>query len=666
MKKRKAAAAFCAAVLLFTGCSGGADTVSDGTEETVPEESGPVRAQDDFYRYVNGEYLENAEFEYGYQATASGLNAVDVGEQVEDIVREIVAGSGYAEGTEEYIIQNAYNSYLAYDFENAGVPEQLQQAMDDIMAVQSVDELLILDSTLNYELAGRFNLVPVTLETNYFDSTEECLTFTQLSSLFGADFTALEDSYDSLDDVKTFTSIVMQSMGFSREDADELGQQAGYMVMEVYNHTDTEQFDALMHEEYFQLYTREQIDEILTNVDLDAYLMAYGIDLTGIDEFGIFDPEQLQSINDMFTDENLDVLKAIELSNLIQDYGQFIYPYYDQLRQYSSTSYDTAEDQAINVVINELAAETDPIYVEQYYTEEMDDALVSMCDDIRDEYREMISEAEWLSEDTRAGLIEKLDNIIYITGASSHRHDPSEYRDLTYDDYFRFIVDYRCMGLMESLSGFTQPVDRSAPGMAMQTLNACYDPSSNSITITVAIMNAPQFDLDQDYYANLGGLGMVIAHEMGHAFDSNCINYDQNEAYNPSWVSDADRQTLIDRNQQAVSYFEDNFTMFGVYHVDGEQTLGENYADLGGMECISRIPETNEERMIMYESFAAIWCEKILDTAFINQIATDVHSPSYIRVNAILSTVDLFYETYGVTEGDGMYIPPENRISRWY
>ena len=219
---------------------------------------------------------------------------------------------------------------------------------------------------------------------------------------------------------------------------------------------------------------------------------------------------------------------------------------------------------------------------------------------------------------------------------------------------------------MESLSGFTQPVDRSAPGMAMQTLNACYDPSSNSITITVAIMNAPQFDLDQDYYANLGGLGMVIAHEMGHAFDSNCINYDQNGAYNPSWVSDADRQTLIDRNQQAVSYFEDNFTMFGVYHVDGEQTLGENYADLGGMECISRIPETNEERMIMYESFAAIWCEKILDTAFINQIATDVHSPAYIRVNAILSTVDLFYETYGVTEGDGMYIPPENRISRWY
>ena len=103
-----------------------------------------------------------------------------------------------------------------------------------------------------------------------------------------------------------------------------------------------------------------------------------------------------------------------------------------------------------------------------------------------------------------------------------------------------------------------------------------------------------------------------------------------------------------------------------MYHVDGERTLGENYADLGAMECISRIPETNEQRMIMYENFARIWCQKLLDSSLIHQLASDSHSPSIIRVNGILSTIDLFYETYGVTEGDGMYIPPEDRISRWY
>ena len=120
------------------------------------------------------------------------------------------------------------------------------------------------------------------------------------------------------------------------------------------------------------------------------------------------------------------------------------------------------------------------------------------------------------------------------------------------------------------------------------------------------------------------------------------------------------------RNAQAVDYFEDNFTVLHVYHVDGEQTLGENYADLGAMECVSSIPETDEERKLLFENYARIWCTKKSEDAVINQIDEDLHSPEIIRVNAILSTVNSFYETYGVKEGDGMYIPTEKRISRWH
>jgi predicted metalloendopeptidase len=120
------------------------------------------------------------------------------------------------------------------------------------------------------------------------------------------------------------------------------------------------------------------------------------------------------------------------------------------------------------------------------------------------------------------------------------------------------------------------------------------------------------------------------------------------------------------RNAQAISYFEDNFTVFGVYHVDGEQTLGENYADLGSLECITSLAHSSAQLEKLFESYATLWGGRELDTAVIDQIATDEHSPSVIRVNAILSTVDAFYETYDVQEGDGMYIAPENRISRWY
>ena len=161
---------------------------------------------------------------------------------------------------------------------------------------------------------------------------------------------------------------------------------------------------------------------------------------------------------------------------------------------------------------------------------------------------------------------------------------------------------------------------------------------------------------------------MIIAHEMGHAFDSNCILFDENGIYNPGRIPQEDMDILNERNEAAAAYFEDNFTVFGVYHVDGHQTLGENYADLGGMECLAAIAEnaTQQEREAFFENYARIWCEKVTDSAVTGQLIHDEHSPAVIRVNSILSTLDLFYETYGVTEGDGMYIDPDARISRWY
>jgi predicted metalloendopeptidase len=482
----------------------------------------------------------------------------------------------------------------------------------------------------------------------------------------GADFRQLEESYDSLDEVKFYTSAVMQAMGYDKDAADEMGQQVGYYVMDIYNATDTEQFYSLMTAENFKLYTREQIEAILTNVDINAYYNEIGIDISGVQEFGIYDPGQLQALNDSFVEENLEVLKMIELCNFIRVYEDYIYPSYDTLRQYAEENVNTPEDRAIDVILQRYAQQTDPLYVERYYNEEMDQALISMCDDIRESYRTLISGAEWLSESTRQGLLQKLDNIIYITGMDVHRADPSIYAGLECENYYQYTLGLNRIKTQELIEHFFDPVDRGAVVMSMQAMNAAYSPSNNSISITAAIMRAPFFDVNADYYANLGGLGMVIAHEMGHAFDSKNINYDANGVFNPLWVGEEDRAALDERDQAAVEYFENNFTIFGVYHVDGERTLGENFADLGGVECISLIPQTNEERRIMYENFARVWCAKVLDTGLVSQLASDVHSPGYIRVMAVLSSIDQFYEAYGVTEGDGMYLPPEERISRWY
>lgn len=122
---------------------------------------------------------------------------------------------------------------------------------------------------------------------------------------------------------------------------------------------------------------------------------------------------------------------------------------------------------------------------------------------------------------------------------------------------------------------------------------------------------------------------------------------------------------LEERNQVAVEYFETYFSVFDVYHVDGNLTLGENYADLGAMECVTNIAKTKEEYTKLFENYALIWCEYTLNKDVIEQLAEDPHSPATIRVNAILATTDTFYEVYNPQDGDRMYVAPENRISRW-
>ena len=666
MRKFKELTALVLAAVMLAGCQVSVP-VPDETDGQVQsaEEHGPYRPQDDFFMYVNEEALANAVFEYGEIQAGSAFDSKLVDDQIEAVVNGAVAGSGYEIGSEEYIIQQAYNLYLNYDEENAEVPEEIDAVMHEIDEVSSIDEFLMLDARLarDYAVTSYFN---VTVDFNYLDSDHRIICLPQYSGIIDADFKTLDDTFAPLNGVKNTSSSFLQAMGHDKDYSDQTGNELGQIVMDIYSATDLEVVDELMTFMYFQVASYDELQEVLSNVDLEAYFTAMGYDAQYLDEFGYVDIGQIAALNDALTEENLEALKAWELVKFGMAYRQFVIPCYDALSNYATIDYATREEQAMDFVRSTCAAQTDPIYVEQYYSQETDDALISMCDDIRESYRALISQASWLSEETRQGLLEKLDNIIYVTGSGVTRTDPSEYSDLNYDDLFSFILSYRLHENRDKTEQLSVPVDRTESYMPMQTFNACYNPTFNNITITCAIITEPLFSPRQDYYTNLGGLGMVIAHEMGHAFDSNCIAFDQNGNYNPSWIISEDIQTLESRNEAAIHYFEDNFTVFGVYHVDGEQTLGENYADLGAMECISRIPHTQEQREAMFTNYAVIWGGKELDTAVIDQIDTDEHSPSVIRVNAILSTVEVFYSTYNVTEGDGMYIAPENRISRWY
>ena len=233
------------------------------------------------------------------------------------------------------------------------------------------------------------------LDVDYIESEPWLLSFPQLSSFISVDYKTVEESYSPFDDLKDYASDLLEAIGHSEEEADEIGLQLGQLAVDIYNATDMDQLNAPHSYMGYEVYSRDQIAEILTNFDLDAYLSMMGPDYAASDRFGIFDPGQLAGLNDLFVEDNLNALKAWELCIVAETYGDFMYNGYEGLSTYSRLLIGTPEEQACDNVIQTLTDQTDIIYIENYYTEEMDQELRSLCDDIIDEYRILIGDAEY-------------------------------------------------------------------------------------------------------------------------------------------------------------------------------------------------------------------------------------------------------------------------------
>lgn len=198
-------------------------------------------------------------------------------------------------------------------------------------------------------------------------------------------------------------------------------------------------------------------------------------------------------------------------------------------------------------------------------------------------------------------------------------------------------------------------------GMPAYAVNAYYDSQKNSITVPMGIFRAPIYDVNADYYTNLGGLGSIIAHEIGHAFDADGIQYDEKGNYRPERISTERTELLSD----AVSSYFGGMQIMDTFYINGENTKGENAADLGGMQVIASMTDDKNELRRIFESYAKLWATLSFDTSVSEQLTYDVHSPAEIRVNAVLSSVDKFYEVYDISDSDNMFVPYDRRVRVW-
>ena len=219
-----------------------------------------------------------------------------------------------------------------------------------------------------------------------------------------------------------------------------------------------------------------------------------------------------------------------------------------------------------------------------------------------------------------------------------------------------------CLSIADQVN---QPVDRSIWIASPQDVNAYYYPLDNSINIPAGILGGIFYSDEMSREEKLGHIGVIVAHEISHAFDTSGRQYDEQGNLSNWWTED-DYRKFHQRAQKLVDYYN-GFEPIPNYPVNGAMLDTEAIADLTGVKCMLRIAadEENFDYDRFFRTLASNWrCLTTLETEAFS-IEQDSHPLAYLRTNAVVVQFEEFHKTYGTKEGDGMYLAPEYRLEIW-
>ncbi|MEJ7587679.1 MAG: M13 family metallopeptidase [Ferruginibacter sp.] len=328
----------------------------------------------------------------------------------------------------------------------------------------------------------------------------------------------------------------------------------------------------------------------------------------------------------------------------------------------------------VNKVDNGLGELLGQLYVKKYFTDSAKKRMDELVNNLQKAFKNRIRKLDWMSDTTRQKALAKLNTFLKKIGY------PSKWK--TFDDvvidrnnFFANAQVIKEHNQKEMVDKIGKPVDRTEWGMSPPTVNAYYNPTNNEIVFPAGILQAPFFDVKADDAINYGGIGMVIGHEMTHGFDDQGSQYDD-VGNMKNWWKKQDVDQFKSKIASVVDQYN-TFTVFDSMHVNGQLTLGENLADIGGLaiaydafkmtaqgkgtETIDGF--TPDQRFFL--GFAQVWRLKDRDESMRVRLTTDPHSPEMYRVNGPAANFDPFYPAFNVKEGDKMYIKPVKRAHIW-
>ncbi len=639
-----------------------------GSFSSCKTETAPVRLQDDFYTAINQDWIDSSKIPDGV-ASWSSFSEVEqkITYQILGMIQDLTKdSSGLAPGTDSYNIAVLFEQSMDWGKRDKQGAQPIQKYLDLVDEAKTPQQLIEAMAHLDTMITTGL-LMDVLPDPK--NSSVNILSLNGLLTKLPQEYYLGGKQKNIVENYLNYLSGLFQLTGEQKLSADAYARTVWQFESQI-------AINSLSREamtnpnELYHVFTTDELDYYLGNLNIGYYFKTIGAGKPIA--ILVQQPALLDWFNNIFCEENLAVLKLYIKSNILAACATYLSrDFYDTAAQFSSILYGTTgtlsdEEIAFKTVNRQLPFPVGEMYVEKHFSTEGKEDVTNLIKNIIEEYKLRIGESTWLSQETKLKAVEKLDAIHIKVGYPDFR--PSYYDKIqlktTETSLFDNIMHIRYLASRSELHTIGDTVEKRRWFISPQTVNAYYDPSRNDIVFPAGILQYPFYEYGRNEEANLGGIGAIIAHEITHAFDATGCRFDKNGNLN-DWWTQQDYENFKERSAKLIELF--NGVNAGKQAtIDGRLTLSENIADLAAMASIIDIAKRRGGNLdMLFENYAVIWRKKSTEQyeAFIT--SNDVHAPSKYRVNLILPNFIEFYETYGITEKDKMYLAPEKRMQIW-
>jgi putative endopeptidase len=636
-----------------------------------------VRPQDDFFLHVNGTWLKNTQIPADKSRYGAFDKLRDDSEaRLRAIIEESSTKADKQAGTDEQKVGDLYNSFMDEARIDALGLKPIEAELARVDAMKSKAEIPA--------LMAHLMRISASAPINGYVNQDAKQPTEYIVYLFQSGLGLPDRDYYLLDDAKfrdiraAYLAHVEKVLGLAG-DRDAAKSAKAIMALETalakkyWSRVESRDDDKTYNK--FEL---AKANSVTPGFDFAAYLRAAGVTN---DAVIVMQPSALAGFAEQLKARPLAAWKTYFRWQLIRSFSPYLSkPYVDEsFAFYGKTLRGIQENRprwkrAVETVENSLGESLGKIYVARHFPPEHKARMEVLVANLVKAYEQSIRSLDWMSEETKQQALVKLAKFTPKIGYPDRWRD---YSALTIEGgdlvgnlirSARFEHDYQ-------VGKLGKPIDRKEWFMTPQTVNAYYNPGMNEIVFPAAILQPPFFNAAADDAVNYGGIGAVIAHEIGHGFDDQGSKYD-GDGRLQSWWTDSDRKAFEERTRALIAQYSEYEPIPG-YKVNGALGIGENIGDLGGASIALKAYRialagreaptidgfTGDQRFFI--GFGQIWRGALREQRMLEQIKVGPHSPPQYRCNGPLENVPEFHAAFDVKPGDKMYKAPDQRVRIW-